>query len=31
MPVTEPSYFTAFKNFDFSRTSSGVLTKLSPK
>ena len=26
MPVTEPSYFTAFKNFDFTRTSSGVLT-----
>lgn len=26
MPSTEPSYFTAFKNFEFTRTSSGVLT-----
>ena len=26
MPMTEPAYFTAFKNFQFSRTPSGVLT-----
>src|ERR1700740_2403254 len=26
MPRTEPSYFTAFKNFKFTRTPSGVLT-----
>lgn len=26
MPMTEPAYFTAFKNFEFSRTPSGVLT-----
>ena len=26
MPVTEPAYFTAFKNFEFTRTPSGVLT-----
>lgn len=26
MAVTEPSYFTAFKNFEFTRTPSGVLT-----
>ena len=26
MPVTEPAYFTAFKNLAFSRTPSGVLT-----
>ena len=26
MPMTEPAYFTAFKNFAFTRTSSGVLT-----
>ena len=26
MPVTEPAYFTAFKNFEFTRTLSGVLT-----
>jgi enoyl-CoA hydratase/carnithine racemase len=25
MPVTEPAYFTAFKNFEFTRTPSGVL------
>ena len=26
MPMTEPAYFTAFKNFAFTRTPSGVLT-----
>jgi hypothetical protein len=26
MPMTEPAYFTAFKNFAFTRTLSGVLT-----
>ena len=26
MPMTESAYFTAFKNFAFTRTSSGVLT-----
>jgi enoyl-CoA hydratase/carnithine racemase len=26
MPMTEPSYFTAFENFAFARTPSGVLT-----
>jgi hypothetical protein len=26
MPMTEPAYFTAFKNFVFTRTPSGVLT-----
>ena len=26
MAVTEPAYFTAFKNFEFTRTPSGVLT-----
>jgi enoyl-CoA hydratase/carnithine racemase len=26
MSATEPSYFTAFKNFEFTRTPSGVLT-----
>jgi enoyl-CoA hydratase/carnithine racemase len=26
MPMTEPAYFTAFKNFAFTRTRSGVLT-----
>jgi enoyl-CoA hydratase/carnithine racemase len=26
MPATEPAYFTAFKNFDLTRTPSGVLT-----
>ena len=26
MSVTEPAYFTAFKNFEFTRTPSGVLT-----
>ena len=26
MQMTEPAYFTAFKNFAFTRTSSGVLT-----
>ncbi len=26
MPTTEPAYFTAFKNFAFTRTPSGVLT-----
>jgi enoyl-CoA hydratase/carnithine racemase len=26
MPMTDPAYFTAFKNFAFSRTPSGVLT-----
>jgi enoyl-CoA hydratase/carnithine racemase len=26
MPVTEPTYFTAFKNLEFNRTPSGVLT-----
>ena len=26
MPMTEPGYFTAFKNFAFTRTPSGVLT-----
>jgi len=26
MPMTEPAYFTAFKNFQFTRTPSGVLT-----
>jgi len=26
MPMTEPAYFGAFKNFEFSRTLSGVLT-----
>lgn len=26
MRITDPAYFTAFKNFEFSRTPSGVLT-----
>ena len=26
MPISEPAYFTAFKNFAFTRTPSGVLT-----
>ena len=26
MPMTEPAYFSAFKNFAFTRTPSGVLT-----
>ena len=26
MPMTGPAYFTAFKNFEFTRTPSGVLT-----
>ena len=26
MPMTEPAYFSTFKNFEFSRTLSGVLT-----
>jgi hypothetical protein len=26
MPMTVPAYFTAFKNFAFTRTPSGVLT-----
>ncbi len=26
MPMTEPAYFTAFKNFALTRTPSGVLT-----
>ena len=26
MPMTEPAYFTAFKNFELTRTPSGVLT-----
>ena len=26
MPTTEPAYFTGFKNFECTRTPSGVLT-----
>ncbi len=28
MSMSEPAYFSAFKNFEFSRTPSGVLTQV---